>query len=1058
MFPVERFGQIMRHCPMNRLDDYVRAVGEAMAEFDIDRTRERRCAFLARLATLTAECAWLGDDESLASAAGRFVAGAPMSRQDTAAAQNGRKRGSRTVGDTGDRYPARGPIGLQGKNAYRQFGQLLGIDLEAQPELAASPAQCFRIAALYWAHNGLNELADAGDHERIARYFEWVPGIDGDDPAQRQRERILALLTRFGSDPPAASAPQGRAAAEAPSPLRASTAAPGARKKARANGTRARAALAKAARPVSRTRVLPKAPNARATSDPPTPSDIEIRLSNGWVPTGRTTSGRTTAARSSTRTLATGRDATGPASPSRSARSHASRHGKATDADGAARGIGTNETDGTNGTNGTRGTNSTNNPPRRRRAGTTVAGDERQLNARRDTLDFRDQMFVPTLIEVPPRIPLGNYVQQRLPVLDQGQEGACTGYALAAVVHFLLGRRSIEPDRQQVSPRMLYEMARRYDEWPGENYDGSSARGAMKGWHKHGVCADDDWPSRPTKKEKVVGMSEARVAAARRRPLGAYFRVNHLDLVAMHSAIAEVGILYATASVHDGWNKVGRDGVIRREGSLLGGHAFAIVAYDEEGFWLQNSWGRDWGGRGFARISYDDWLENGTDVWVARLGAPVQLQSAAATAALQGGRAGASASYVHEDLRPHVISIGNEGELHPGGTWGTDRHDVERLFTEELPRITANWTRPRVVFYLHGGLVPEETALQRVSEYRSPLLAQQAYPIAMIWHSDFASTLGNILADAMRNRRSEGWIDKAKDFLLDRLDDMIEPLARGLLGKLAWSEMKENARMASLAGHAADSTLKLLKKFQAQHPDLEVHLVGHSAGSIFIAPMLDRFRQLDLKVKTCTLWAPACTHELFRQHYQPALEQGTLEKLAIYLLTEAAEQNDNCMQVYNKSLLYLVSHALEKRLRIPGDRDRPGEPLLGMAKYLDPSFPDSYDATLAGMMTKLGVDLVFSPNDQPPESLSASKAFHHGDFDNDTRTVMSTFGRILGAVPVPAQTPTPDPMSGEPVTMVTVTNPDMKGAGLDAVRLTLACSEAAAVNQRRAIDRLSRRG
>lgn len=35
-------------------------------------------------------------------------------------------------------------------------------------------------------------------------------------------------------------------------------------------------------------------------------------------------------------------------------------------------------------------------------------------------------------------------------------------------------------------------MARRYGEWPGENYEGSSARGAMKGWHQHGGFDDDE--------------------------------------------------------------------------------------------------------------------------------------------------------------------------------------------------------------------------------------------------------------------------------------------------------------------------------------------------------------------------------------------------------------------------------------------------------------------------------------------------------------------------------------------------------------------------------------
>ena len=44
------------------------------------------------------------------------------------------------------------------------------------------------------------------------------------------------------------------------------------------------------------------------------------------------------------------------------------------------------------------------------------------------------------------------------------------------------------------SARMLYEVAKRYDEWEGENYEGSSIRGAMKGWLRHGVCTWGDWP------------------------------------------------------------------------------------------------------------------------------------------------------------------------------------------------------------------------------------------------------------------------------------------------------------------------------------------------------------------------------------------------------------------------------------------------------------------------------------------------------------------------------------------------------------------------------------
>lgn len=115
---------------------------------------------------------------------------------------------------------------------------------------------------------------------------------------------------------------------------------------------------------------------------------------------------------------------------------------------------------------------------------------KRVLDARPDALDFRDKMYVPTLMEVPIRIDLDEYKQLCVPVLDQGTEGACTGFGLATVANYLLRKRKVVPDTTSVSPRMFYEIARRYDEWVGEDYEGSSARGAMKGWHKHGICAE----------------------------------------------------------------------------------------------------------------------------------------------------------------------------------------------------------------------------------------------------------------------------------------------------------------------------------------------------------------------------------------------------------------------------------------------------------------------------------------------------------------------------------------------------------------------------------------
>jgi len=118
----------------------------------------------------------------------------------------------------------------------------------------------------------------------------------------------------------------------------------------------------------------------------------------------------------------------------------------------------------------------------------------RILSARPDSIDFRDKMYTPNLVEVPETRPLEHYLAGGPNILDQGQEGACTGFALAAIANHLLRTRIDSPSDTLVSERMLYEMARRNDEWDGENYSGSSARGAMKGWHKHGVCSQAAWP------------------------------------------------------------------------------------------------------------------------------------------------------------------------------------------------------------------------------------------------------------------------------------------------------------------------------------------------------------------------------------------------------------------------------------------------------------------------------------------------------------------------------------------------------------------------------------
>lgn len=632
------------------------------------------------------------------------------------------------------------------------------------------------------------------------------------------------------------------------------------------------------------------------------------------------------------------------------------------------------------------------------------SNNSNQVSRKFDTLpdptDFRDKLFEPTLIEVPPRIDLKDYLDLKVPVLDQKNEGACTGFGLATVAHYLLRRRRVDPDQMPVSPRMFYEMAKRYDEWPGETYEGSSARGAMKGWHKHGVCSEELWPYVPEEADRTL--SSKRVSDAIRRPLGAYYRVNHKDLVAMHSALAEVGIFYATAIVHEGWYHPDNKGWIKPDERVLGGHAFAIVAYDENGFWIQNSWGDNWGQGGLGLLTYDDWLDHGMDVWVARLGAPVILRTAKATSKSLSNAAGQSDAYAFCDVRPHIVSVGNDGHLRPGGTYGTSKEDVKRIFDTDFPTFTQGWGKKRLLLYAHGGLTGEMSAIQRIADYRPVLLENEVYPIAFVWKTDFWTTLKNIIEDALRRRRPEEALGSGKDFLLDRLDDALEPAVRTLAGKLQWDEMKENGLRATATQQGAGRiVLENLARLLQNDPQIEIHMVAHSAGSIFLAPfiqLLTASGDIDsgpmkgkngygLKIKSCTLWAPAVTANLFKETYVPAIKSKALEQFALYTLTDAAEQDDNCANIYHKSLLYLVSNALEETTRIPLIRPE-GESILGMEKFVN------QDKEIKALFNQQA-EWVLAPNHNPESSTTASRSQHHGDFDDDRATLLSTIARIL---------------------------------------------------------------
>ncbi|CAF3428422.1 unnamed protein product, partial [Rotaria socialis] len=83
----------------------------------------------------------------------------------------------------------RGPIQLTGRANYREAGRALGIDLEANPQIVATPAVGFRTSVWFWTKHNLNALADAGT---LAAFRQITRKINGGTNGQADRENYWA--------------------------------------------------------------------------------------------------------------------------------------------------------------------------------------------------------------------------------------------------------------------------------------------------------------------------------------------------------------------------------------------------------------------------------------------------------------------------------------------------------------------------------------------------------------------------------------------------------------------------------------------------------------------------------------------------------------------------------------------------------------------------------------------------------------------------------------------------------------------------------------------------
>lgn len=706
------------------------------------------------------------------------------------------------------------------------------------------------------------------------------------------------------------------------------------------------------------------------------------------------------------------------------------------------------------------------------------------LDTRPDRLDLRDREYRPPLKNLPGSYPpteltlglFNHYADTCDLILYQGDSGACTGFGLAAVINYLYWRKSIlgnssladfelgielpKVSVEKVSERMLYHNARIYDEWDGEDYEGSSCRGAMKGWHRHGVCKSKYWPYRDKKQRiRFVEPEKEWSEDALEVPLGSYYRIDKHSIVDMQAAIHEVGAIYCSSYTHSGWfDPQVPAGAAKRDFPELpfigsaprsdnaGGHAFAIVGYTRDGFIVQNSWGSGWGLSGFALLEYTDWVDRGMDAWVVVSGAPTSRTNSPGTvvhralqekSAKSNDREGLIVQKISDDynftrkqIKPwteeqayrHSIVIGNSGRaVQKLIDVATPEACIEKI-CKDFPKEWMTETRQnKLVIHVHGCLYDEKVAIRRAQILGPYYYENGLYPLFIVWQSGVAQSLARLIEDCWQNivtNPSSGAVMKdISDADNEKIDRALEVSTKRQGGKSIWSDMKQNAMhccgtkipAASGSGAKLKGAMVNMTNSLRKLGKIELHVVGHSAGAILIGEWLDVLVSRKMKLKTLSLYAPACTVKFANNHFNKAVEKNVLAKSAVSidLLSDERERRSNYGS-YNKSLLYLVSRAFE---------DLHKEPLLGMEAtwtrdieetvYKDQMKTEPTDEEIARLASidellefwKSSINI--EVHDKKRRSVMRSTSndempLSHESFNNDIKVVEATLKRILG--------------------------------------------------------------
>lgn len=217
-------------------------------------------------------------------------------------------------------------------------------------------------------------------------------------------------------------------------------------------------------------------------------------------------------------------------------------------------------------------------------------------------------------IELPTTVDLRNMFP---PIYDQGELGSCTANALCSVFEFETIDQNIDVGFKP-SRLFIYYNERKLEGTINED-SGATLSTGIKSLIKYGVCSENICPYKVENFKKKPSTRAYKDARDHKVVISTNIEQ---DIFTMKATLYNKNPFVVGIAVYESFEsqEVAKTGIVlmpKQGEKMLGGHAICICGYTETHWIAKNSWGSNWGDKGYFYLPLIYLLDSNlsTDLW-----------------------------------------------------------------------------------------------------------------------------------------------------------------------------------------------------------------------------------------------------------------------------------------------------------------------------------------------------------------------------------------------------------------------------------------------------------